>query len=76
MKPLKAEEPKPAGPSPEELKKREEEEKAAKADELAERVKVARERRRQQEALTATRTLGEADEDVDDVMAWVNKNRT
>ncbi|GAB4814564.1 hypothetical protein N2152v2_001610 [Parachlorella kessleri] len=76
LKPLKAEAPQPSGPSPEELRKQQEEERAVKADELAERVKVARERRRQQEALTATRTLGEADEEVDDVMAWVNKNRT
>lgn len=36
----------------------------------------ARERRRQQEKLAATKTLGEADEDVDDVMAWVGKSRT
>lgn len=35
----------------------------------------ARERRLQQEALAATKKLGEAEPDVDDVMAWVGKSR-
>ncbi len=36
----------------------------------------ARERRRQEASLKRVRTLGEADEEVDDVAAWVSKNRT
>lgn len=39
LKPLKMEADKPAGPSKEELRRKEEEEKAAQAEEIAERVK-------------------------------------
>lgn len=40
LKPLKVEDAQPAGPSKEELAKKEEEEKAAKAEELADRVRL------------------------------------
>jgi len=61
----------------EEHKKRKREaEERRKANELEERVRQAKERRHQQEILSKTKTLGEADAEVDDVMAWVNKSRT
>lgn len=74
LKPLAADT-QPKGPTKEE-RERKEQEAAAKTEELAERIKQARERRIQQEKLAATKTLGEEDPDVDDVMAWVNKSRT
>lgn len=75
LAPLKMDADKPKGPSEAEKKRKREEEDAAKAEELEERVRQARERRRQQELLSSTKTLGEADNDVDDVMAWVTKSR-
>lgn len=39
-------------------------------------LRRARERRQQQEALAATKTLGEGGDETDDVMAWVGKSRT
>lgn len=60
----------------EEHKKRKRaEEDAASAAALEERVKTAKERRRQQDLLSKTETLGKPEDDVDDVMTWVNKSR-
>ena len=65
-----------ANAAKEEHKKRKRaEEDAANAVDLEEKVKTAKERRRQQDLLTKTKKLGEPEDDVDDVMAWVNKNR-
>eukprot|EP00887_Chlorella_sp_A99_P003910 scaffold11.g3910.t1 len=79
LKPLKMEASEPKGPSKAQQEAEEAKEKQAKereAAELAERIAQARERRKQQDALAATRKLGEASKDVDDVMAWVSKSRT
>lgn len=59
-------------------KRKRETEESAERDvaELQQRVQSARERRRQQELLSKTKTLGEKDAEIDDVMAWVNKSRT
>jgi len=56
-------------------KRKRAEEDATNAADLEERVRSTRERRRQQEVLTKTKTLGEAEPEVDDVMAWVSKSR-
>jgi U4/U6.U5 tri-snRNP-associated protein 1 len=56
-------------------KRKRAEEDASNAAELEERVRSTRERRKQQEVLTKTKTLGEAEPEVDDVMAWVSKSR-
>lgn len=58
-------------------RKREMQEKSSEKDvaKLEERVQAARERRRQQELLSKTKTLGEHDAEIDDVMAWVNRSR-
>jgi U4/U6.U5 tri-snRNP-associated protein 1 len=56
-------------------KRKRAEEDATNASELEERVRSTRERRKQQELLTKTKTLGEAETEVDDVMAWVSKSR-
>ncbi|KAG7667063.1 hypothetical protein Ndes2526B_g04448 [Nannochloris sp. 'desiccata'] len=56
-------------------KRKRAEEDATNAADLEERVRSTRERRRQQEVLAKTKTLGEAEPEVDDVMAWVNKSR-
>lgn len=45
------------------------------ADEAAERVRSAHERRKQREFLTGTRTLGEAEDADGDLMSWVEKSR-
>jgi len=56
-------------------KRKRAEEDATNAADLEERVKSTRERRRQQEVLAKTKTLGEAGPELDDVMAWVSKSR-
>jgi U4/U6.U5 tri-snRNP-associated protein 1 len=56
-------------------KKRKRETQERDVAELQQRVQSARERRRQQELLSKTKTLGEKDAEIDDVMAWVNKIR-
>ncbi|KAL4855087.1 SART-1 family protein DOT2 [Chlorella vulgaris] len=75
LKPLKMEAEELRGPSKEQVAAKEEGERAAKAAELAARVKQTRERRQQQEALDREKKLSAAGADVDDVMAWVSKSR-
>lgn len=48
---------------------------AEKTKELAERVKAAREKRRQQQLLDSTKTLGEEEPELDDIEKWVQKSR-
>mmetsp|Transcript_4725 Transcript_4725/g.12198 ORF Transcript_4725/g.12198 Transcript_4725/m.12198 type:complete len:817 (+) Transcript_4725:159-2609(+) len=49
--------------------------KARKAEELAAKVAEARDKRRLNASYKATKTLGEADAEGDDLAAWVKKNR-
>jgi len=48
---------------------------ADKAKQLAERVKASREKRRQQQLLDSTKTLGEEEPELDDIEKWVQKCR-
>lgn len=57
-------------------KRKRDEEDSKKAEELAERVVSARERRRQQDVLSVTKRLGGADPEIDDIDAWVQRNRS
>ena len=75
LAPLKETSDKDAAAKDEHKKRKRAEEDAASTAELEERVRVARERRRQQELLTNTKSLAESEPEVDDVMAWVDKSR-
>ena len=59
----------------EEAKKRKRDEDEKDEIALEDRIQQARQRRRQEELLRNTEGLGAVAEDVDDVMAWVNKTR-
>ncbi|DBA93483.1 TPA: hypothetical protein ACH3X3_013582 [Trebouxia sp. C0006] len=53
-----------------------EQEKEAQAAALLERVQKKREKRKMEESLRKVKTLGQADEDIDDLAKWVTKSRT